>query len=295
MDRHETAQRGVAALIIAFVIWGVLPLYLRTLRGVSPLLITSCRLLYCCLFVLAFSRARGASHEIWSALRTRAVRNRLIASAALISVNWLVFVWSVSAGHVIDASLGYFINPMVNVVLGVLVLGERLRKLQWAAVALAGAAVLYLILLTRGAPWIALVLALSFGSYGFVRKTVAVDAMAGLAAETLLAAPVGLAYLLYCEWQHTGPTQFDWTINALLALSGLFTMMPLWLFAYGARRIPYSTVGLIQFMSPSISLAIGVLIFREPFPPARALGFVMIWLALALYAGDGVRQQRTAA
>jgi chloramphenicol-sensitive protein RarD len=286
------AARGVLALLCAFGIWGVLPLYLRLLRPASPLLITACRLLFCCVFALGLVRARGAMAEVRLALRTPGVRSRLLASAALISVNWLGFVWAVSIDHVVEASLGYFINPLVNVLLGVIVLGERLRPGQWFAVALAAIAVLYLGLEAHAAPWIALLLALSFGSYGLVRKLVAVDAMAGLATETLLVAPIGLGYWLWAELNGQGMLHLGAATQSLLVLSGLFTMLPLWLFAYGARRVRYSTVGLFQFTGPSISLAIGVLVFREPFPPARGLGFALLWLALLLYACDGLLQRR---
>jgi chloramphenicol-sensitive protein RarD len=294
VDASQTeTTRGLFALLSAFATWGVLPLYLRWMREVPPLQITMYRLVFCCLFVVGFLHARGAQGELYAALRNRSVRMRLIASSALISINWLVYVWAVSNSHVVESSLGYFINPLVNVLLGVLVLGERLRRVQWFSVSLAVLGVVYLTWQAHAAPWIALLLAITFGSYGLLRKTVAVDAMAGRGAETLLAAPIGLSYLVYCELHGTG-----WLFagaagtRILLVLSGLVTALPLWLFSYGARRVAYSTVGIVQYIGPTLQLLVGVLVFHEAFPMARLLGFALIWSALLVYALDGVRQRR---
>lgn len=266
----------------------MLPLYIRLLRHVPALQVTAYRLVFCCVVVLGFLRARGAQLELWSALRTPRVRSRLIASSALIATNWIVFVWAVNAGRVVEASLGYFINPLLNVVLGVIVLREQLRRLQWCAVAMAAIGVVYLTWLAGAPPWIALTLATSFAAYGLLRKTVAVDAMAGLGAETLLLAPVTIVYLAMCEWDGSGALH-DGDLSTLLLLigSGPLTALPLWLFAFGARRTALSTVGLLQFIGPTISLVIGVALFGEPFPLARAFGFACIWVGLALYAADG--------
>lgn len=284
--------RGLLALTCAFTFWGVMPVYMRWLRAVPPLQITAYRVLFCCLLVLVFLRLRGALTEVRAALRDRSSRLRLIASATCISVNWLVFVWAVTRDHIVEASLGYFINPLVNVVLGVLVLRERLRPMQWLAVGFAGAGVLYLTWLAGAPPWIALSLAVSFGSYGLLRKTVSVDAMAGLGTESLLLAPIALGYLAYCELGGTGALAHgDAGLLTLLIASGAVTALPLWLFAFGARRVKYSTVGLLQYIGPTISLALGVFAFHEPFPPERALGFSAIWVGLAVYATDGLRRR----
>ena len=294
MSPRTEATRGLLALVTAFTIWGVLPLYIRLLQHVPPVQITAHRLIFCCVFVLGFLRARGAQAELWAALRAPRERYRLIASSLLIATNWLVFVWAVNDGRVVEASLGYFINPMLNVVLGVIVLREHLRVQQWLAVVLAGSGVVYLTWLSGAPPWIALVLATTFSSYGLLRKTVAVDAMAGLGAETLLLTPIALAYLAYCESQRSGAMRAGDPITGfLLVFSGALTALPLWSFAYGARRIAYSTVGILQFIGPTISLVIGVALFHEPFPLARAIGFAFIWAGLAVYAVDGVlRRQR---
>lgn len=284
--KSETTH-GLLALSCAFTIWGVLPLYLRLMRPVPALQLTSHRLVFCCVFVLGFLRARGAQMEVAVALRNPQVRNRLIASSIAVGFNWLGFVWAVNNDHVVEASLGYFINPLLNVALGVVVLREHLRRLQWVAIVCAASGVIYLTWYLGRPPWIALMLAASFSIYGLLRKTVAVDAMAGLGAETLLSAPFAVAYLIYCEITGTGALSREPPATwILLILSGALTALPLWLFAYGARRVAYSTVGVLQYIGPTISLAIGVVMLHEPFPLAKAAGFMLIWSGSCIYASD---------
>jgi chloramphenicol-sensitive protein RarD len=267
----------------------VFPLYLRPLQHIPPLTIMAHRVVWCCLFASGWLWARGELGSVRAALARRSTRIRLAASAMLISTNWLVYVWAVATGHVVESSLGYFINPLVNVLLGVAVLGERLRPLQWIAVAIAAAGVAWLTIQSGRVPWIAFALALSFGGYGLLRKVVAVEAIPGLAAETTLATPFALAWL---AWQaHVGAGWFgggDAFRQGWLVASGVVTAVPLSLFAFGARRIPYSTVGIIQYIGPTLQLMAGLLVFREPFPAARAVGFAFIWIALAIYAGEGL-------
>ncbi len=192
-----------------------------------------------------------------------------------------------------DASLGYFINPLLNVVLGVFVLHERLNRAQWIAVGLAAVGVVYLAVVTGRPPWIAISLALSFGFYGLLRKVVAVDSVPGLATETLLLSPFAIALLGWVELNGSGAFGHASAVtNALLVGSGLVTALPLALFAFGARLIPFSTLGLLQYLGPTLQFLIGVLVFHEPFPAARAVGFVMIWSALAIYAADGLWRNR---
>jgi chloramphenicol-sensitive protein RarD len=288
-------QSGLLALICAFSTWGFLPLYLRPLRAVPPVEVMCHRLLWCCLFVLALLAARGELDHVRAALRDGKTRARLCASAAFISCNWLLYVWSVTSGHVVEGSLGYFINPLINVLLGVIVLDERLERVQWLAVAIAAGGVAYLTWLAGRPPWIALGLAGSFGSYGLIRKTVAVEALPGLASETLLIAPLGLAYLVAGELSGRGVGLHagGWTLPLLLC-GGPLTALPLWLFSYGARRVPYSTVGIVQYIGPTQQLLLGIFVFGEPFPPARAAGFALIWVAIAIYAGHGLLRARSA-
>ncbi len=230
---------------------------------------------------------------MWTALANRRVLLRLALSATLITTNWLAYVWAVTHGHVVDASLGYFINPLVNVLLGVVLLAERLNRAQWTAVCLAASGVVYLTYETGHLPWIALCLAFSFATYGFIRKVVHVEALPGLAAETLLLVPLAIAYLWWCEAEGTGAFRHSTTaIDLLLIGTGPLTAITLFLFAYATRRIPYSTVGLLQYIAPSLQLACGVLAMHESFQRERVLGFALIWTALIIYAGDGLRRAR---
>jgi len=287
------SREGLLATLGAFLIWGLLPLYLRPLHGIAALTIMSHRLVWCCLFVSGWLALRGELGAVRAALAHGPTRLRLVGSAALISVNWLVYVWAVGSGHVVESSLGYFINPLVNVLLGVLLLEERLNRPQWAAVACAAAGVVWLTVQAGHLPWIALALALSFGGYGLLRKVVAVESLTGLAAETALLAPFGLLWL---GSQALAGTGFfggaDALRSAWLVAGGVVTAVPLALFAFGARRIAYSTVGILQYVGPTLQLTLGVLVYREPFHRARAAGFALIWLALAIYAGEGLWRAR---
>jgi chloramphenicol-sensitive protein RarD len=248
-----------------------------------------------CLFLLAWLLARGELGRLTSTLARPALFGPLVASALLISCNWLVYVWSVTHNHVVESSLGYYINPLVNVVLGVLVLHERLNRAQWAAIALAAAGVIGLTLLAGRPPWIAFTLAITFSLYGLVRKLISVAPLPGLATETLLLVPVAVGYLAACEVTGSGAFgRASLAVILLLVGSGLVTAIPLLLFAYGARALPYSTVGVLQYIAPSLQLLTGVLLFHESFSPAMAAGFGAIWLGLLVYAADGVRQARRA-
>lgn len=287
------AGAGLAAAVGAFTIWGVLPLYMKPLHDLSALEIMAHRIVWSCLLVFAWLAWRGDVGAVRTALANPGTRYRLMLTAVLISINWLIYVWSIAHGHVIDASLGYFINPLLNVLLGVLVLGERLNAMQKLAVGLATAGVLYLAIVAGRPPWIALALAASFGGYGLIRKVVKVEAVPGLASETLLLAPFALSFLLWMEMQGTGAFGHAAPhINALLLGSGLVTALPLALFAYGARLIPLSTVGLVQYIGPTLQFLLGVWVFHEAFTLQRGVGFLFIWTALAVYAGDGLWRSR---
>lgn len=289
----QTDTRGLAAAAGAFFIWGLLPLYLKLLHAVPVLQVTAHRLTWGCLFALGWLALRGELGHVRAALGNPRVLVRLLASATLVGSNWVIYVWGVANDRVIETSLGYFINPLVNVLLGVVLLSERLNRAQWTAVAIAAAGVMYLTWSAGHPPWIALALAITFSLYGFVRKVVQVDSLAGLGSETLLLLPLGLGYLLWCEAAGSGVlAHTNWFTNLLLVLSGPITAVPLVLFAFGARRIPYSTVGLLQYIGPTLQLLLGVFIFHEPFSGPRVIGFALIWSALAIYAIDGVWRSR---
>lgn len=291
--RADPASRGFAAAVLAFLIWGGMPLYLHQLDGVPVLVIMAHRVVWSAVLVLGWLALRGQIGGLWQALSQPATRWRLASSAGLITVNWLTYVWAVGNGHVVEGSLGYFINPLVNVLLGVALLSERLNARQWGAVLLATLGVVWLTVLAGKLPWIALVLALSFGVYGFVRKTAPVDAVTGLAAETVLMAPFALACLGWHAAQGVEAMGSADTAQAFwLMAGGLITAVPLALFAYGAQKIPYSTIGLIQYIGPSLQLIIGLTVFGEAFPAERVVGFALIWLALIVYAGDGWHRSR---
>jgi chloramphenicol-sensitive protein RarD len=284
---------GLAAAATAFFIWGLLPLYLKQLQAVPVLQVTAHRLAWGCLFALGWLATRSELGLLARALRDPATRWRLVLSATLISINWITYIWGISTDRVVETSLGYFINPLVNVLLGVAVLSERLNRAQWTAVAIAAGGVTYLTWHGGHPPWIALTLAFSFGLYGLVRKVVTVDALAGFGAETLLLVPAGVGYLIWCAATGSGSFGHAGTgTTLLLVLGGPLTAIPLVLFAFGARRIPYSTVGLLQYIGPTIQLLLAVFLYHEPFTRERAIGFALIWTALAIYAVDGVVRAR---
>jgi chloramphenicol-sensitive protein RarD len=294
---HSPADKGgLASTIGAFGIWGLFPLYLRELEAVPPMQLVAHRVAWACVLLLVLIAWRGELAGLVRKLAQQGVASRLAATAVLISINWLTYVWAVANDRVVETSLGYFINPLVNVVLGVVLLKERLNSTQWSAVAIAAAGVTWLTVAAGHPPWIALTLALSFGLYGFLRKTANVESLPGLAIETALLAPLAVAYLVWCGLQGTGAMGPDagTRINLLLVASGAVTAVPLLLFAFGARRLPYSTVGLLQYVAPSLQLACALLVFHEPFGRTRAVGFALIWIALAVYACDGVWRARRA-
>ena len=296
MTAAQRAARGLLAGAAAFTIWGLFPLYLHPLREVPAMQVVAHRISWSCLFILAWMLARGELRVLGAIFTQPALLSRLLFTALLISTNWLVYVWGVSHGHIVDTSLGYYINPLINVVLGIFVLRERLNPVQWTAVALAGVAVAYVTYEAGRLPWIALTLAFSFSLYGLVRKLISVDALPGLATETLLLVPLASGYLWWCA--HLGIGAFPHagaTVSALLIGMGLVSALPLFLFAFAARRLPYSTVGILQYIGPSLQLACGVLVFHERFDGARAVAFMLIWLALAIYAADGVWRSRAPA
>jgi chloramphenicol-sensitive protein RarD len=285
--------KGFTAAAAAFAMWGVFPLYFHALREITSFQVIAHRVVWSCMFVIIWMRMRGELSSLRAALANRSVLWRLAVSAALITINWVVFVWAIMNGHVVEGSLGYFINPLVNVLLGVALLSERLTRAQWTAVALAAAGVAYLTIVARSPPWIGLTLALSFGTYGLIRKVVKVEALPGLATETLLLLPFAAVYLLWCESAGDGALGHAGAARAALLIgSGPLTAVSLFLFAYGTRLIPYSTVGLLQYIAPTLQLACGVFAFHERFERTRAVGFALIWAALLIYAGEGLWQSR---
>ena len=291
-------RRGLLAAATAFTIWGVFPAYWHLLKAVPSMQIMAHRVVWSAVLVVGWLLWRQG----WDWWRTIAARPRMLAalalSGAVIAFNWGLYIWAVNAGHVVETSLGYFINPLVTVALGVVALRERLRRPQWIAVACAAAGVAWLTWSAGSPPWIALGLAGSFALYGLVRKLVPVDAVAGLGVESLFMFLPALAYVLWAEAGHGGGFIGGWSLGTqlLLVFSGVVSAVPLVAFAYGVRRIPLSLVGLLQYIGPTLQLLLGVWFFREPFTAVHALGFGAIWLGLAIFAGEGLwRGRRRAA
>jgi len=280
----------------AFLSWGLFPLYFHAIKNVPASEILAHRMAWSLLFLMLVLAVRRQWKWLPQVLRQPRVVGSFLASAFLLSANWFVYIWAVNNGHVVDASLGYFINPLVNVLLGMLVLKEKLRRGQWIAIGVATTGVAWLTWQAGQVPYIALVLALSFGAYGLLRKTAALAALEGLSFETLILFPLAVAYL---GWQvYHGQSVF---LNAeadstrwLLAAAGPTTAIPLLLFAAGARRIPMSVLGMLQYMSPSLQMLLGVWVFHEAFSSTKLVGFLFIWSALLIYMLEGWLTSRKA-
>jgi len=286
--------KGLALGVTAYALWGVLPLYIHLLKGVPSLQVLAHRVLWSLLLLAVIVIALRKGRAILAAARGRTLL-LLVASAALIAINWIVYIWAVQNDHVLEASLGYFINPLVNVALGVAILGERLRRIQGVAIAIAAVGVAVLALDGGGSLWISLSLAASFGLYGLVRKIVAIDALGGLTIETLLLAPACAAWLAFAASTGHGAFGHSRHLDMLLVLAGAVTATPLLLFAAAARRMPYATMGLLQYIAPSLQFLEAVLLFGEPVHTVHIVTFVLIWSGCALYAWDSLRALRAAA
>lgn len=280
--------KGVLYAASAFLLWGMFPLYFKALAALPPLELLAHRVVWSLVFVVLVLAVRRQ----WAWLKALRQQPRVVAlfslSASLLALNWCVYIWAVNNDRVVEASLGYFINPLVNVLLGLVLLKEKLRPGQWTAVLTAMLGVAWLTWHAGHLPWIAMTLALTFGFYGLIRKTGALGPLEGLALESMVLAPVGLAWLAWLSAAGgTGFGQASTGLQWLVAASGPITAIPLLLFAAGARRIPLSVLGLLQYIGPSMQLALGVWLFHEPFGQARLLGFALIWLALAIYSAEG--------
>ncbi|MGY1710174.1 EamA family transporter RarD [Geodermatophilus sp. SYSU D00758] len=292
----DERRLGVLSGLAAYGMWGLFPLYFPLLEPAGGVEIVAHRVVWSLVFVtLLLTVARS-----WAAVRAAVADRRtllvLLGAALLIAVNWLVFVVAVNSGHVVETSLGYFINPLVSVLLGVVVFAERLRPLQWVAVGIAAVAVAVLTVDYGRPPWIALALAASFGLYGLMKKLVRVTAAPGLFVETALVVVPAVVVLAVLQARGEGTAGTAGTGHLLLLMgSGVATAIPLLLFAAATRRVPLSTVGLLQYITPLMQLAIGVFVYREPMPPARLAGFVIVWVALAVFTADSLRQARIGA
>ena len=273
--------------------WGLFPLYWPLLAPSSSLEVLAHRVLWTLVVVVVLLAASRRLGPLRAAVADRGRLLRLKLAAAVIAVNWGTYIYGVTHDRVVETSLGYFMNPVVTVLLGVVVLKERLRVAQWAAMALALLAVLVLTVANGRPPWIALVLAFSFGAYGLLKKTAGVGAVEGLAVETAVLVPVAALFVTYLGVSGEGTFGSEGLGHAgLLALSGVITAIPLLLFGAAASRVPMTTLGLLQYLAPTLQFLLGITLFDEPLPPVRLLGFVLVWAGLALFTADLVRHHR---
>jgi chloramphenicol-sensitive protein RarD len=289
------AGRGALAAAVCYFCWGLFPLYWKQLTDVDATELIAHRHLWSLAFVLGIMATGAGFAELRAALRSGTALRWHALSGGLLTINWLVYVWGVNHGHVLETSLGYFLVPLVNVALGRLVLKERLRPLQWVAISCAAAGVALMLVRVGRPPWIALTLAATFGAYGLLRKKSPLGPLTGLGLETLLLAPFAAAFVVWQQSTGAGALgRVSIGEHILLVSAGVVTAVPLLLFAYGARRIRLSTLGLLQYIAPTVQFALGVWVFREPFSPDRAAAFAFIWCGLALYTADNLWAQRRA-
>jgi chloramphenicol-sensitive protein RarD len=292
MANRSERSLGLIFGLSAYILWGLFPLYWPLLKPASAYEIVAHRAVWTllfCLVVLAFHKK--LRHTISQLRNTRTLLG-LAATSALISVNWIVYIWATNSGHVVEASLGYYINPLVIIAFGVLLLKEKMRMGQWVAVGIATTGVAVLTIDYGRLPWIALALALSWGSYGVIKKVLGLGALEGLTIETMLSLIPYATFLIFLESQGTGQFGHSWGLSLLLLSAGAITAIPLLLFNGSTTRLPYTVIGLLQYITPTIQFSIGVWIRHEAMPTARWIGFIFIWLALVTLAIDLVRSTR---
>jgi chloramphenicol-sensitive protein RarD len=289
-------NKGILYALLAYGLWGFLPIYWKTIQEVPASQILSHRIIWSFIFLMIIIFVKRDLSAFRTKIKSKKTLGIFSVAALLISVNWLTYIWAVNAGFIVETSLGYFINPLVSVLLGVFFLKEKLRPMQWVPVALAFAGVLYLTLNYGVLPWIALLLAFTFGLYGLIKKTAPLNSLHGLSLETgILFFPAGI-FLILAESQGIGSLgHTGWVTSLMLVFTGFVTALPLLLFANAARRINLSTLGILQYMAPTIQFLIGVLLYGEPLTTSRLIGFIFIWAALFIYSLENVYMNRKSA
>jgi chloramphenicol-sensitive protein RarD len=291
-SQHEQ-QRGFAAAAACYLLWGVVPIYWKQLGAIDSVEVIAHRALWSLAVLLCILGATRGMAPVIHALRNPRTAGIAFVASLLLTANWLIYVYGVNTGRVTECSLGYFLVPLVNVATGRFVLHEPMRRSQWIAIALAAAGVAWMVVELGETPWLAIGLACTWGAYGLMRKRSKLGAASGLALETLLTAPLALAWIAWLEMQGAGAfLSGSLGTKAWLASTGVVTAIPLILFAYGASRIRLSTIGLLQYIAPSVQFVLGVTLYGEAFSPSRAVTFVLIWLGLAIYTIDNVRLLR---
>ena len=294
-DKSETARpNGLPYAISAYLIWGFIPVYFKLLSHVPPIAIVAQRVLWSIPLLLVIMGLRKQLSEYAAIFRHRVHLRNLLAFAMLIAINWLIYIWAVSTDHILAASLGYYLNPWVNVLLGRLFLGERLRPLQMAAVAVAAIGVAILIGDALDTLWVSVSLAFSFGLYGLIRKVTPVGSVPGLAIETTLLAPLALGAVFWYAQAGTGGFGDNLTTSGLLILAGVITAVPLLMFATAARRMSYASLGFVQYIAPSIAFLLGVYAYGEPLSTTKVACFVLIWTSIAIFCADAIKTYRAA-
>jgi chloramphenicol-sensitive protein RarD len=286
-------NKGIMYAVLAYSIWGVLPIYWKTINEVPAPQILSHRILWSFVFLAAVIYFRKDWSAFAKAIQVRKTFLIFSLSAVLISANWLTYIWAVNAGFIVETSLGYFINPLINVLLGVIFLKEKLRPMQWVPVGLAFVGVLYLTVNYGELPWIALLLAFTFGLYGLIKKTAPLSSLHGLSLETGILFLPALFFLIFAESQGNGSLgHTGWFTGFLLVFTGVVIALPLLLFAIAAKKINLSTLGILQYFAPTLQFLIGVLLYGEPLTNARLVGFIIIWIALLLYSFENLYTRR---
>ncbi|GGB43369.1 chloramphenicol resistance permease RarD [Oceanisphaera marina] len=295
MEKDQATQGAVFALG-AYTLWGIAPMYFKQLTQVPAYEILTHRVIWSFLLLLALLSMLKLWPRVRAILRQPRYLALLTLSSCIIGLNWLVFIWAVNNNHMLDASLGYYINPLFNIVLAMLFLGERFRPVQWVAVALAASGVVIQLVVFGSLPWVALVLAISFGFYGLIRKKVPVDPVTGLMLETLVLLPLAAIYLFgFAESASSQMSTNTLNTNLWLISAGIVTTAPLLLFAGAAKRLRLSTLGFFQYIGPSLMFLLAVVIYDEPFTQDKVITFALIWLSLVIYSWDGIKQRRRTA
>ncbi|MBY6211857.1 EamA family transporter RarD [Microbulbifer agarilyticus] len=294
MNNHnsDSAATGLLAGIGAYFIWGVAPLYFKLLDDLSAMEILSHRSIWSLVLALVMLAVLGKLAGLREVLRTRKTVIALLITTALITCNWLIFIWAINSDHILDASLGYYINPIFSVLLGVVAMGERLRPLQWFAVFLAAVGISYEIWSYGRLPLVALGVALTFGLYGLVRKKTPVDSLTGLTVETLFMLPLALGFLFWSSSPTSNLLNNSWQMNALLMAAGPVTLTPLLLFNIAARRLNLSTLGFLQYIGPTLMFIFAIVIYKEPMDNTKLITFAFVWVALIFYSADALMQRR---
>ncbi|MCD5323253.1 MULTISPECIES: EamA family transporter RarD [Pontibacillus] len=293
---HNEKKIGILYTASAYILWGILPIYWKLIQEIPAFEILAHRIIWSCLFmfgiIITLRKADQFKEEFVRILANKKQMIGISLAAVTISINWVTYIWAVNSNHVVEASLGYYINPLVSIFLGFIVLKETFNKAQWVAIFLAAAGVTYMTWNFGSFPWVAILLAFSFGSYGLLKKMVNVGAMFGLTIETLVVTPIALLYLGIQQSGNLGEIEWISMTSLYVFGAGIVTAIPLLLFSSGAKRIPLSMVGFLQYFAPTIMLIIGVFVYNEPFTHVHLIAFTLIWSGLAIYTLSRLKRPR---